>query len=436
MPVPAPTRTLARIIFGVALLGILVVTHLGLQARTGFANGCTGFGDVTVTAESLTAAPEEGGGCGDVATGEYSTFLGVSNIIWGLGFYIILALLRLGYAANGDRRLRLASFGWVGFGFLYTLRLVYLQAFVIGSFCILCMTSAALVTVLLLLHILEHRRDMSTERHSAPPPSTSAALRPYLAMAGVLAVLLVADVALAGDAPDTPEALETAANADPTETQETPAVLDSPVPEGCAYDPVFSPVVDLTAFTNNPSVGSGAVSVVEVFDPNCPHCQHLHETLRSVKEANMERATFYSVPFPLRPQTNPQAVALAWARDSGHYFDLVEEMFARLDGSWGMSADELRDALNEVDLDGPSLIALLQDPTQSQPLVDILTEDVEAVQGNLRTPDGNISTPKLLINGRVVANTNVTLTEDCLNQMIAEAAGAPAAPAAQVEEIQ
>ncbi|MEM1054225.1 MAG: vitamin K epoxide reductase family protein [Bacteroidota bacterium] len=435
MPVPVRTRMLARVIFAVALLGVLVVTHLHFQVEKGFEDGCTGFGEAVITAESLTAGPEAGG-CGDVATGEYADFLGVSNIVWGLLFYIGLALLRLGYAATGNRSLRLASFGFVGVGFLYTLYLVGLQAFVIGSWCPLCMISAALVTTLFLLHILEHRREATGERHSAPPPTQKATLVPYGAIAGAFAALLAVVVVMGqGDAPEEPPtAIAQAANEEPSAS---PASLAPPIPQGCTYDPVFPPVADLSAFTNNPSRGTGSVSVVEVFDPNCPACQSLHATLESVKAATQEQATFYSVPFPLRPPANPQAVALAWASETDAYFDLVDEMFARLDNTWGMSQDELRETINSVGLDGPSLLATLQNPDQAMPFVNLVTEDVQAVQQHLTAPGGGLSTPKLLINGRIVANTNTTLTESCLTQLITEAAGvASAGPAAVVEEIQ
>ena len=433
MAVPLRTRTLAAVLFGVALLGVLVVTHLGLQVRAGFPNGCTGLGGVDYTA--LGAAPEASG-CANVATGEYKDFLGVSNILWGLGFYVVVALLRLFYGMSGDDRLRKAAFGAVGLGFLYTLRLVYLQAFVIGSFCILCMTSAAIVTALLLLHVVEQRKLASGERHSAPPPARGVALRPYAAIAGVFAVLLAADVALAGGEPPEAVAADVSTPASGDDAAGEQAVSLTPaLPNGCAYDPQYGPVVDLDPFLDNPSKGSGPVTVVEVFDPNCSHCRSLHETMRGVIEANGDAATFYSVAFPLRQPTVAQAAALNWARGQDRYFELKDEMFERQDATWGMEMDELRDAANDVGLDGPSLIATLQNPESDvvQGLLADVQEDADAVQDALA---GQVSTPKLIINGRIVAPTTESYSERCLNQFIAEA-GAPAdAPAAVVEEVQ
>ena len=93
MALPAQTSLLRRIIVGVALLGIVVVTHLALQKANGFAAGCTGLGEVDFSAGA--AVTGEGSGCATVTEGEYADFLGlISNIALGLLFYVIVAGLR------------------------------------------------------------------------------------------------------------------------------------------------------------------------------------------------------------------------------------------------------------------------------------------------------------------------------------------------------
>ena len=429
MAAPARIRPLARIIFAVALVGILVVTHLGLQVEKGFADGCTGFG-ADITAEALGAAPEAG--CASVATGDYADFMGVSNIVWGLLFYGLIALLRLGYGITGDDRFRLASLGAVIFGFGYTLYLIYLQAFVIESFCILCMTSAAIVTTLLILHVLEHRKLAQGIRHSAPPPSRSEALRPYAVLAGLFAVLLVADVALAGG--EAPEAVaDAAASGETPDTRvDAPASLAPPLPAGCAYDPQFAPIGDLSAFTNNPSKGTGPVTVIDVFDPNCPHCRALHEEMAPVVAANLDKATFYYVPFPLKPPSVGQAAAFVLAQREGKFFELMDAFFERQDNTWGMTIDELRDTANSVGLDGPSLIATLQDEGEFESIRQQIQANSDAVQRAFAAPGGGISVPKLAVNGRIVAPTEESYSAECLNQFIADASAPADAPPAVV----
>ena len=124
MALPTQTSLVRRLIVGVALLGIVVVTHLALQKANGFANGCAGLGAVDYSA----ATTGESAGCAAVTEGEYADFLGVPNIALGLIFYVLVAGLRLAYVSRRDDRLRLASAAVVGVGTLYTAYLIYLQA--------------------------------------------------------------------------------------------------------------------------------------------------------------------------------------------------------------------------------------------------------------------------------------------------------------------
>lgn len=70
------------------------------------------------------------GGCGAVTTSEYSRFLGVP-----------VALLRRGLA------------GIACAGFAFSAYLTATQAFLIGSYCVYCLTSAALMTALMVVTV-------------------------------------------------------------------------------------------------------------------------------------------------------------------------------------------------------------------------------------------------------------------------------------------
>jgi uncharacterized membrane protein len=152
-PAPTPRSPLALAIFGLTLFGLLVVVQLVLKESGASVIGCSA----------------ESAGCADVTTGAYSDFLGLPNTVWGGLFYGLVAALRLAYGATGDDRLRLASLLVVVGGLLYTARLVYLQAVVIGTFCPLCMTSAGTVALLALLHVVEHVRARAALAPSASP---------------------------------------------------------------------------------------------------------------------------------------------------------------------------------------------------------------------------------------------------------------------------
>jgi uncharacterized membrane protein/thiol-disulfide isomerase/thioredoxin len=414
MSLPAQTSTLRRIIVAAALVGVLIASHLWLQERAnGFQLGCTGLADGTEAVES---------GCLDVTTGPYADFLGISNIAWGLGFYVLLVGIRLFYAMSGDDRLRLASLAMTGAGVLYSGYLVYLQAAVIGSFCPVCMGSAATALTLFILHVLEHRRIRtavtSSPRRAQAVQKGAAALRPYLPLFGVFAVLLGGLVVLANNSTARAEGAD---NPPTAEAGETPLIT---VPEGtCAYDPNMEPIADMAPFTSGPYKGSAdaTVTVVEIFDPNCPHCRDLAESLEPVIEEYGDRARFYMVPFPLRPQSVGQTIALKLATREGKFQDLVDEMFRRQDNQWGMTVEELVETVNAVGMNGAAMQALFEDQARAQPLLDEVAAESELVSAAFALPNGQISVPKVAINGHVVASTISSYSADCMGQFIEEA---------------
>src|SRR6056297_1229263 len=122
-----------RTLFGLSLLGILIVTHLFIQKERDFDRGCFGFSGLDAGQLAFD--------CSTVVSSGAGTFLGLSNITWGLGFYLTIALLTLtlflGRAAwrAAIHGTRLA--GLIG-GTLYAGYLVYVQVGVIGALCALC----------------------------------------------------------------------------------------------------------------------------------------------------------------------------------------------------------------------------------------------------------------------------------------------------------
>ena len=422
MALPAQTSLLRRVLLGVALLGIVVVTHLALQKANGFANGCTGLGDVDFAAGA--ALTGEAAGCATVTEGEYADFLGVSNIAWGLAFYVIVAGLRLFYVMRRDDRLRLASLGVVSVGLAYTAYLVYLQAAVIGSFCVLCMTSAAIVLTLFVLHMIEHRKVQSAgpapahRRHMTEPRGVGA-LRPYLTVLGGFAVLLVGTFALgAQTAPDgTPGLAATPASATPN--LPTPNIQD--VAGACTYDPAYEPIADMSPFTNGPSLGNpdADVTVVKVFDPNCPHCRELSETVDEFIAESGDTARFFYVAYPLRQESVGQVVALKLAEREGKFFELMHAMFERQDATWGMTMPELVATAESVGMDGAALQATLEAPDTIRPLLEQIQATSTAVGESFAKPDGSFSVPKLAVDGRIVAPTYASYSTRCLAEFVA-----------------
>lgn len=424
-PAKHPAGVFPRVLFGLALFGVLVVTHLWLQKGADFAYGCSGVEALTVT--NLAETMREEPGCAAVTSSVYASFLGVSNLVWGLLFYGAVALLRLGHAATGDDRLRLASLGLVSVGFLYTLYLVYLQAAVIQAFCVLCMTSAVTVTLLLILHVMEHLR-LRRAPSAAPTPGRAAfALRPFALVAAVFAVVLVADVVLAQQREDPASSADAEAppdSPDAAEPDEPPVVEVSDPATQCTYDPNIAPLADFDRFADGPYRGSAdaSVRVVEIFDPNCPHCKMLNGVLEGAIGENEERARFYFQPFPLRDNSFAQVAALYLAEEQGRFFELMDAFFERQNPVlWGMTLDQVVEAGEAAGMDAADLRARMQDEAGLQPLLArVLADRVAAIEA-LGNEDG-ISVPKLLINGRVVASTVESYSPDCITYFIEQAA--------------
>ena len=95
------------------------------------------------------------GGCGAVTTSEYSRFLGMPVALLGVGGYAALLLGCL--AALGvpepPAMLRWALAGVAFVGFAFSAYLTGTQAFLIGSYCVYCLTSASLMTAIMALTV-------------------------------------------------------------------------------------------------------------------------------------------------------------------------------------------------------------------------------------------------------------------------------------------
>lgn len=205
MPVSLP---LDRILYVVALAGLLVVTHLGVQQQRGFEEGCVGTSFQALTEDS---APDPGGdtgssagassasGCGSVVQSEAGTFMGLSNVGWGFLFYGLVALLSALRGGAGWRpellgRIRevvvTAGMGYTGF-------LVYVQYAVLETFCPLCMISAGLVSGLFLVTAVDVWGETDEDR-AASGDRSAERIGWYGWGLGATVLLAIADVLLLG----------------------------------------------------------------------------------------------------------------------------------------------------------------------------------------------------------------------------------------------
>lgn len=90
------------------------------------------------------------GGCETVTNSPYSRIGGVPLAVIGAGYYLVLIILALWYVDSNKAKVLKAILAISGLGFLWTLYLTYLQAYVINAWCIYCLASAATTTLILL----------------------------------------------------------------------------------------------------------------------------------------------------------------------------------------------------------------------------------------------------------------------------------------------
>jgi len=100
-----------------------------------------------------------GSGCGAVMASPYSRLLGVPLATYGLGLYLAIMIGSWRSLRPADRE---DSLGWVSVlalaGNLPTLFLLYLQAFVIGAWCLFCLASTVVAALLLAISVRERSR--------------------------------------------------------------------------------------------------------------------------------------------------------------------------------------------------------------------------------------------------------------------------------------
>ena len=124
-----------------------------------------------ITGGEVTCSAIPGANCDVVLGSMYSTIFGIPLALLGTLYYLTVLTLWIIYLQKGDSRLLQFIFGITGVGFLTSLYLIYIQAFVLYAYCAFCMLSALTSTLLfvsLLLLVLSQKRtgDSTPDDHS------------------------------------------------------------------------------------------------------------------------------------------------------------------------------------------------------------------------------------------------------------------------------
>lgn len=103
-------------------------------------------------------------GCDLVTMSDYSAILGVPVAIFGMIFYVSIFIFGFLYLRSKKKGLIVSLFGLASIGFLISMWLVYVQAFILKTFCFYCLISALLSTILFILSIIMMIKYKNLER--------------------------------------------------------------------------------------------------------------------------------------------------------------------------------------------------------------------------------------------------------------------------------
>ncbi len=92
-------------------------------------------------------------GCNEVLQSEYSVIFGIPLAVTGVVYYSLVVILAVAFLDGRNPLFLKLSTALVSMGFLASLWFIYLQAFVIHAFCLYCLGSAAISSLLFSLSL-------------------------------------------------------------------------------------------------------------------------------------------------------------------------------------------------------------------------------------------------------------------------------------------
>ena len=180
----------------------------------------------------------------------------------------------------------------------------------------------------------------------------------------------------------------------------------------CMYDEGHSPVADYKSLISpsfDYTVGpeNAPVTVIEFFDPNCPHCQSLHPVMKDIIAEYKDRVLFVYKPFPIRSFSIPQIEAMYVAKEQGKFSEMLDAQMA-IGETGGLNMEQIRALATEVEMDVPLLNSRMRAQTYRNIVLDAQKKAAEA---------GLSSVPAVLVNGRFIG----TRSQECIGQFIDDA---------------
>ena len=403
-----------RLILWLSLAGMILALHLWVQKARGFDQGCLGMSKPVFVSE---------GGCAEVSDLPASHLLGVSNAAWGYSFYFGLAVLsfaKLFTRPMWARRLHQVGEIAVAGALLYSGYLVFQMGFVAHAWCVLCLTSAALVTTLAVLHaVLRGRGGFQPIGEQARATELALATGGLFVASGLLVAVLLF-VNRIGTRPL--DQGNTAKEIERLVGESLPVYIDAQKLQemrACHID-WNAPTLPPGKFVRDGTPGFGAkdgIRVVLFYDPNCAHCrEHFTKAFSPLLEKFGDRARFFVLPRMLWDYSSNQVAALRLAESTDKYLEVWRGMFAAQKEKEGMSVPEIAALFTRLGLDASNLEARL----------GALQGELQA-QRDLARESGIDAVPAVFINGRRVWRAN--MTPDCIGILIDRRIAAESTPA-------
>ena len=247
-----------------------------------------------------------GTGCDAVRASAYSSLWGVPVPVFGVAGYALLAIVIFAeplFTAALARLARFVFLGMTGIGFLFSLYLDYLQAFVIHSYCAWCVASGIVMAALFALAIWNVVR-------AGPEPEPAVRLKCVqnlfaICVAGLL-VGVPAFYLLMGRS----------------------GLAQAP-PEAAANVPLELLVRPDSHAAGNPRA---PLTVVEFGDFECPVCSRGEDAAREIRTryARQIRFVFRQLPLTrIHPLAQKAAEAAECAGAQGKFWEMVEKIYSR-----------------------------------------------------------------------------------------------------------
>ena len=334
-------------------------------------------------------------GCQSVASGPYSSMLGLPLATWGAVFYCALALLGFGgvifWRDSGRVFLRWA-FCLAVLGFAFDLYLAYTMVFRIQAVCWLCVTTYVInifIILMLVKSVWKEPKPRAPLRAIFPGTKDAQGIDLYYrnAIKGLLigGILLTAVVGVTGS-----QFISKSLTGD-----------DRARLEKLKAQLAKQKIIAVDA-ENRPVMGSdhGSVTVVEFSDFLCPYCAKASKYLKLAESSNRDTARFIFRHYPLDPSCNkavssnihPGACLLAegsvCANEQNRFWEYHDIAF---ETKGKISQPVVMDIASNIGLD----LSIFKNCLNSGRGLRVVKEDINAaIQAGVK------STPTLFINGR------------------------------------